>query len=58
MRKQILTSAILALALTASAGSGGTDLDGVHLGKLVMGPALTIEQCKGNVVLLEFWGTR
>ncbi|GEM_PF-3414856 len=56
MRRPFLLSLTLALGFSAFAG-GDSDLDAVRLGRLVSGPALTIEQCKGNVVLLEFWGT-
>ena len=56
LRKPFLTSAALLLACSALAGD--KDIQGVTLGRLVMGPVVTLEQCKGNVVLLEFWGVR
>jgi hypothetical protein len=31
-------------------------VDGVQLGKSVMGPSLTKDDLKGHVVLLKFWG--
>ncbi len=56
MRKLPTLAATLTLTLAAFAGGDG-DLDAVRLGRSVCGPALTIEQCKGSVILLEFWGT-
>ena len=53
--------AVLAgLALGGPAGAADFSLkatvDGIRLGKSVMGPGVSQDDLKGHVVLLEFWG--
>jgi hypothetical protein len=39
-----------------AAKGGGTDIEKVKLGEHWYGPDLKVEDLKGRVVLLEFWG--
>jgi hypothetical protein len=53
-------AALLGLALSGPAWGADFNLkvtvDGLQLGKPVMGPSLTKDDLKDRVVLLEFWG--
>ena len=60
MRSLLLASVPLALLSTAMAlepkGEATGGLDGVNLGEHWFGPNLTLDDLKGRIVLLEFWG--
>ena len=56
MRRTLLLCA-LTLGIAASAPAGESDLDSVTLGERICGPAVTLDDCRGKVVLLDFWGT-
>lgn len=49
----------LALALIAagSALAADTDVSALKLGKVLLGSPVTVEDLRGNVVMVEFWGT-
>jgi len=54
MRKQLMMAAVLLFPLVAS----GMTLDDLVVGNTVHGPKLSLEDMRGKVVLVEYWGTR
>ena len=53
----MLLLSLLTLGLAGSAPAGECDLDTVSLGTRIFGPAITLDECRGKVTVLEFWGT-
>lgn len=56
MKRSVLAAALLAtVAFSASAAMTLKDLT---VGKTVVGPDLKVEEMKGKVVLVMYWGTK
>jgi len=53
MSTSVLTAICLALSAPAMAGNA---LAGADLSRHIAGPKITVDDAKGKVVLLEYWG--
>lgn len=49
---------VLGLALLAPAVAVGMTLDDLTTGKTVHGAPVTVNEMKGKIVYVEYWGTR
>jgi len=52
----VLGLGLAAFTLAEDEGAGGAELSKVTLGEHWYGPKVELEELKGKVVLLEFWG--
>ena len=48
----------LGVALLASSQATENDLGSLTLGQVVFGPPLSVSSLSGQVVMVEFWGTK
>ena len=58
MRNMLLLGSLVLLgSFAAPSGADEVDLNSLNLGQTVWGPVVTLDDCRGKVTLVEFWGT-